>query len=305
MTTRPAHPLAHPYAILTLTSLIWGANAIAGKLAVGHISPMLLTFLRWAVAVAVLLPFALPHLRRDWPLIRPKLALLVILGVFGFTGFNALFYLALTYTSALNVVIEQSSMPLVVFAFSFILFRTRATIFQVAGFAISLAGVAVAASHGDIAMLLGLDLNRGDALALVAVVLYAGFTVGIRFKPPIHWLSLILVLSVSALATSMPLAGIEIAAGDAIAPDMRGMAIVLFTALFPSIVAQSLYIRGIELIGANRANLFINLTPVFGAALAILVVGERPFAYHAVALVLVLAGIILAEQKPGRAAIAR
>ena len=96
--------LSHPYAMLTLVALIWGANAVAGKLAVGDVSPMMLTVLRWIVACAVLAPFAWPHARRDWPLIRPRLPFLIALGVFGFSLFNALFYLALTYTSALNVV---------------------------------------------------------------------------------------------------------------------------------------------------------------------------------------------------------
>jgi drug/metabolite transporter (DMT)-like permease len=296
--------LSHPYAMLTLVALIWGANAVAGKLAVGHVSPMMLTVLRWIVACAVLAPFAWPNARRDWPLIRPRLPFLIALGVFGFSLFNALFYLALTYTSALNVVIEQASMPLVVFALSFVLFRTAVTRWQMIGFVVTITGVAVTASHGDLSALASLELNRGDALMLLAVLLYAGFTVGIRSKPPIHWLSLIFVLSLSALASSVPLAAIEAANGAMILPDAQGWAIVVFAALLPSIVSQSLYVRAIELIGANRANLFTNLTPVFGAILAILVVGEEPHPYHALALSLVLGGIVLAERRSGRKTVA-
>ncbi|HET7411131.1 MAG TPA: DMT family transporter [Pararhizobium sp.] len=294
--------LPHPYMVLSFVALIWGANAVAGKLAVGHISPMILTLMRWIFAVSVLAPFSIAHVRRDWPLIRAHLPLLAGLGVFGFSVFNALFYLSLYYTSTLNVLIEQSAMPLFVFTLSFLLFRTRVTLFQFLGFAITAAGVAVTAAHGDLSTLLDLDLNRGDALMLVAVVLYASFTVALRYKPAIHWLSLIFILSSAALVCSIPLAILEIRANAATVPDLQGLGIALFTAIFPSIIAQSLYIRGVEMIGPNRANIFINLTPIFGAILAILIVGERLFAYHVVALALVLLGIMLAERRIGAAA---
>lgn len=291
--------IAHPYAFLACASFIWGANAVAGKLAVGHVSPMILTCLRWGLTLVLLAPFALGHVRRDWPLIRPRLGFLLGLGFLGFTGFNALFYLALTTTSALNVVIEQASMPLFVFAASLVLYGTPVSRFQIVGFLLTLAGVALTASHGDPTTLLDLHLNRGDAMMLVAVLFYSAFTVGIRRKPDIHWLSLIFILSISAFATSIPIAVVENAFGATRWPDGRGMAIIAFTAIFASIASQSLYIRGIEMIGANRANLFTNLTPVFGAILAILIVGERPYLYHAVALTLVLIGIFVAEQRLG------
>jgi drug/metabolite transporter (DMT)-like permease len=291
--------LLHPYLLLAFVSFIWGANSVAGKLAVGHVSPMVLTFLRWALTVALLAPFASGHLRRDWPVVRPRLPFLLTLGFVGFTGFNAIFYFALTYTSALNVLIEQASMPLFVFGASFLLFGAPVTRFQFVGFALTLFGVVLTASHGNLATLLDLQLNRGDAMMLVAVLFYAGFTVGIRSKPDIHWLSLIFILSIGAFATSIPIVLAEIAAGAAQWPDARGLAIVLFTALFASIASQSMYIKGIEMIGPNRANVFVNLTPIFGAILAILVIDERPHLYHGIALTLVLVGILVAERRLG------
>lgn len=291
--------LSHPYAFLACASFIWGANAVAGKLAVGHISPMILTFLRWGLTLILLAPFALKHVRHDWPAIRPRLGFLLGLGFIGFTGFNALFYLALTYTSALNVVIEQASMPLFVFVASLVLFGTPISRFQIAGFLLTIFGVALTASHGELSTLLDLQLNRGDAMMLVAVLFYSAFTLLVRRKPPIHWLSLIFILSLSAFATSIPIAMAEGAAGLTQWPDMQGVLIVAFTAVFASIASQSLYIRGIEMIGANRANLFTNLTPVFGAILAILIVGETPHLYHAVALTMVLVGILVPERRLG------
>lgn len=289
-------PRVHPYVVLTTVALLWAGNAIAGKMAAGHISPMLLTLVRWFFATLLVVPFALPHVRADWPVIRPRLVYLSILGAVGFASFNAIFYLAANYTTAINITIEQSAMPLVVFLANFILFRMRVAWLQIVGFALTLVGVAVTTANGDLATLLSLDLNRGDALMMLAVLFYGGYTVALRFKPQIHWLSTIFVLSCASLAVSFVYAGIEAALGLTQLPDLQGVAAALYTVVFPSLIAQSLYIRGVEMIGPNRANLFINLVPVFGALLAVLIVGEELHPFHIVALACVLGGITLAER---------
>ncbi|MBO0662950.1 DMT family transporter [Jiella sp. MQZ9-1] len=288
--------IVHPYLVLAAVALFWAGNAVAGKLAAGHISPMLLTLLRWSFATLFVAPFALPHLRREWPEIRPRLAYLAILGIVGFASFNAIFYLAVTYTTAINVAIEQSAMPLVVFLANFILFRMRVTRLQIVGFSLTLIGVALTTSHGDLTTLFALDLNRGDALMVIAVLLYGGYTVALRSKPKIHWLSTIFVLSFASFLASIVYAGIEFAMGQTQLPDLQGGVAALYTAIFPSLFAQSLYIRGVEMIGPNRANLFINLVPVFGALLAVAIIGEKLHLYHVAALVCVLGGITLAER---------
>lgn len=283
------------YIFLCLTTLFWGGNAVASRLAVGHVSPMMLTTLRWILSSSLLVFFAWPHLKRDWPAIRAKLPLLAFLGMMGFTGFNALFYSSAQFTSAINIAIEQGAIPMVIFVVNFLLFRLRVTSLQVAGFMLSLVGVAIVASHGEFARLLDLDVNFGDALMLVAVLLYAAYTVGLRLKPDIHWLSLMFVLSLFALLASFPLVAWEAATDRLIVPDAQGWMVVGYVVVFPSLLAQSLYIRGNELIGGNRAGLFINLVPIFGTLLSIVILGEEFFAYHAVALTLVLGGIWLAE----------
>ncbi|WP_295813475.1 DMT family transporter [uncultured Nitratireductor sp.] len=283
------------YIFLCLTTLFWGGNAVASRLAVGHVSPMMLTTLRWIIGSALLALFAWPHLRRDWPEIRQNLPLLAMLGALGFTGFNAIFYSSAQFTSAINIAIEQGAVPMVIFVANFLLFRQRVSPLQLAGFILSLVGVALVASHGEFSRLLELDVNFGDALMLVAVLLYAGYTVGLRLKPNIHWLSLMFMLSVFALLASLPLVGWEVATDRLIVPDFQGWMVVLYVVLFPSIFAQTLYIRGNELIGGNRAGLFINLVPIFGTLLSIVVLREAFFTYHAVALFLVLGGIWLAE----------
>ena len=283
------------YILLLLTALFWGGNAVAGKLAVDHVSPAVLTTFRWAFSVTILMPLGWGQLRRDWPAIRPKLPLMLALGAVGFTIFNVTFYVAVSHTSVINVSIEQAGIPMVIFLLNFLLYRQRAAPLQIVGFVLSLAGVAITASHGDFGRLLALELNRGDALMLLAVLAYAGYSVALRGKPDIHWMSMMNVLCLAAFATSIPFLMFEQTSGAAIWPDGRGWGIVAYTVLLPSIVCQAFYIRGVELIGANRAGIFVNLVPVFGTVLSILLLGEAFEAYHAVAVVLVFGGIWLAE----------
>ena len=290
------------YVLLLLTTLFWGANAIAGKLAIGHISPMLLTTLRWAMALAIMAVIGWPQLRHDWPVVRRHLPLLALLGAVGFSLFNAAMYSALTYTSAINVSIEQAGLPMVIFLANFLLFSMRVSWAQMLGFALSLVGIALTASHGDLTRLAQLDVNLGDALMMLALLFYGGYTVALRYRPPIGWQSMMLVMSASALLTSLPFAGWEVATDRAVWPDLTGWMVAAFTAVFPSILSQSFYIRGVQLIGPNRAGLFINLVPIFGTLLAILFLGEAFHSYHAIAIVLVLGGIWLAEHSGRRMA---
>ena len=152
------------YLILFLSAAFWGGNAVAGKLAVGHVSPMLLTAVRWGLAAVILAAIGWPRLRADWPTVRKHFWLLTGLGVLGFTVFNAALYTALNFTTAINTSIEQAGIPMIIFAANFILFRTRVTPAQILGFMLSLIGVALTASHGSMERLLALDMNFGDAL---------------------------------------------------------------------------------------------------------------------------------------------
>jgi drug/metabolite transporter (DMT)-like permease len=284
-----------PYLLLSFAALLWAGNAIAGKLAAGHISPFMLTSLRWLVALAVLLPLARHHLRRDWPLIRDNILFLSVLGTVGFTFFNNLLYLALNFTSAINVAIEQASMPLFVFLFNFLVFGQHPRSLQVAGFVLTLAGVAITVSAGQAANILALSFNLGDLLMIVAVMFYGAYSVALARKPPLHWLSFITVLALVALIASIPFTLFEVATGRHQAPDLQGWAVVLFAALLPAIMAQVSWVRGLEIIGSNRGGVFINLVPIFTAILAVLLLGEQFRLFHAIAMVLVLSGVWLAQ----------
>ena len=283
------------YLLLMLTTLFWAANAVAGKLAIGHVSPMLLNTMRWLVAAAMLALLFRRRIAADLPTLRANAAMLLLLGGLGFTGFSVALYSAVTYTSVINVSIEQASMPLVVFLVNFLLFRAVVTPAQILGFLLSVAGVALTVSHGDLSRLLELDMNRGDLIMLAGILCYGGYTAALRLKPALPWQSLLFALALAGFVTSIPFTAWEFATGRGIVPSPAGWIVVAFVAIFPSLLGQAFFIRGVELIGANRAGLFINLVPIFATLLSILVLGEIFHLYHAVALAMVLGGIGLAE----------
>ena len=291
------NPTRQAYALLILTALFWGGNSVAGKMAVGEISPMLLTLARWSAAALIVFAFAMPDIRRDWPVINRSFGQLFLFGALGFTGFNVLLYSALTMTSAVSGSIVQAGIPVCVYLLNFLLFRVKTNIWQIAGFIVTLAGVLTVAARGEAGRLATLDLNAGDALVLAAVLIYSFYAVCLRYKPQISWKSLIAVLSLSAALASVPFVIFEWLAGGLILPGAKGLIIIAYTVVFPSLLAQLFFIRGVELIGANRAGIFTNLIPIFGTALAVLILREPLEAYHAAALLLVVAGIWLAERR--------
>ncbi len=283
------------YALLVFTMSCWGSNVVAGRLAVGEVSPMVITSLRWAIVAAVLsgamlgrLRLAFPALRRDWRRIVPMAAC-------GFTAFNALFYVAAHYTSAVNIAILQGAVPMFVLVGAVALHRARVGTVQLLGVAATLVGVAEVATKGSLGSLAGFRFGLGDALMLVACVLYAGYALALRRRPPVPNLVFFAAMAVVAFLTSLPLLGYEVVSGTVTWPTPRGWAIVLFIAVFPSFLSQVSFMRAVQLIGPSRAGLFTNLVPVIGAFLAVAVLDE-PFALHdLIGLILVIAGILAAE----------
>ncbi|MDM9626072.1 DMT family transporter [Rhizobium sp. S152] len=284
------------YICLTIAALCWGGNTVAGKLALGHVSPMTLTLLRWFLATALIAAISVPQLKRDWPVVRKNLPLLFFYGVVGYTLFNAILYSAVQYTTAINVAIEQAGIPMLIFLLNFVFFRTGVSVAQIAGFAMTLAGVALTAAHGDLATLLQLDLNRGDALMLIAVVAYSVYTIFLRWRPPLDWRTLMAIPALGAMLSAIPLMIWEVSRGNAQLPDGEGWIIAFYTAIFASLLAQVFYIKGVITIGANRAGLFINLVPVFGTLLSVALLGEQLQLFHIIALALALGGIAIAEK---------
>lgn len=285
-----------PYLLLVLAPLIWAGNTIAGGLAKGEVAPFTLTFARWMLTVVVLLPFVLPHLRRDKAAIAQSWWLLLAYGALGFSCFNMLLYNALHYTTAINVALIQAAIPMLILLLNVVVFRERLKGLQITGLLLAFVGVALIISHGDLRQLQQLVINRGDVMVLIAALLYALYSLGLRFKPNMSWLSFIFICCIGAALTSLPFALYEYSTQEMVfSGSGKAFGLIIYTAILASLIAQLAYAKGVSLIGASRAGLAINLIPVFGAILAVLILGETLHVYHFIALALVLGGIGLSE----------
>jgi drug/metabolite transporter (DMT)-like permease len=292
---------ANPILLLVITTLIWSAHSIVGRLAVGQIGPMTLTCLRWAVALIPILIAARPSLRQDWPALRARWVYLAVMGAAGYTIFVALFYVAAHRTTALNLSIIQGAIPALVLIGARIFLGVRFTALQALGALVTMLGVGVIAAQGDPRRLAALAFNSGDVMMVVAAVLYAGYTIGLRQRPHVSGVSMLAGMAVAAFITSLPLVVWEIMSGGFVWPTRGGLLALAFVALGPAFVAQLTYMRGVELIGPGRAGVFVNLVPAFGAIMAVAILGE-PFAlYHVLALLLVVGGIAIAQRSSAAA----
>jgi drug/metabolite transporter (DMT)-like permease len=287
---------ANPILLLVLTTLIWAAHSIVGRLAVGQIAPMTLTCLRWGVALIPILIAARPTLRQDWPALRARWVYLTVMGAAGYTVFVALFYAAAHHTGALNLSIIQGAIPALVLIGARVFLGVRFSAVQALGAVITMLGVVVIAAQGDLARLKAFAFNSGDLMMLAGSVLYAGYTVGLRQRPNVSGVSMLAAMAAAAFVTSIPLMIWEIMAGGFIWPTWGGLLLLAFVALGPAFISQLMFMRGVELIGPGRAGVFVNLVPVFGAVMAVVILGE-PFAgYHVLALLLVVGGIAIAQR---------
>lgn len=288
-------PQGRAYLLLVLTTLTWGANAVAARLAVGEVSPMMLTFSRWIVCCLALALSSRREITTHWRALRPAWRSIALMGALGFTGFNALFYAAAHHTTAINIAIIQGTIPVLVLLGGFVFFGSRIGLLQIVGVLVTLSGIVVVASHGQLALLAGLAFNIGDVWIVLACLLYAGYALGLRNRPAVPAIVFFAAMAVVAALSSVPLVVAEIVTGDFFMPTATGIALIVFIGLLPSFISQIFFIQAVAAIGPARAGLFLNLVPIFGPLLAVLVLGEPLSAYHAVALALVLGGIYIAE----------
>jgi drug/metabolite transporter (DMT)-like permease len=289
--------LNQPYVLLPLTMMCWAGNAVAGRMAVGEVSPMAIVCLRWLIVVVALVFATRGRFLAEVRTAQGNWKVILAFAFFGFTGFNALFYQSALYTSAINIGVIQGTMPVFVMLGSLAAFRTPIRPVQLLGLVVTLAGIAVTVGRGDLDALRKLDVNIGDVGIVVASVLYSAYSVALRNRPPIPPLTFFSAMSVAAFATSLPLLGYEVLSGTVIWPTPKGWALLAFIGLFASLLAQLMFMRAVEMIGPPRAGLFINLVPIFAALMGIGLLGETFAPYHAVALALVLGGIWIAERK--------
>jgi drug/metabolite transporter (DMT)-like permease len=289
-----------PYLLLSLTTLFWAGNSVLGRFVAGQIPPVTLATMRWGFAFLVVLPFAFRYLRADWPTIRARFGVMVLLSFVGISIFNTLQYTALQYTTALNVLLLQSAGPLFVAIWSLALLGVRLTWMQAGGLLVSLFGVLIILLHGDLTALRNITLNRGDLIFLFAMAVFGVYPVLILKRPKMHELSFIAFTFGCGAVLLLPFVALELTTHALPEINRANVITVGYMAIFPSVLAYLCYNRGVHIIGANRASPFLHLGPAMGAAMAILLLGEHLELFHLVGFALVLAGVAVAARSKAK-----
>lgn len=295
----PNTPLyRHPYLLLTLTALFWSGNMVLGRGIRADVPPIALAFWRWVIALALIAPLALPHLKEQWPLLKKGWKPVLLLGILGVGCYNTFAYVALQYTAATNAVLLNSFIPIVTIALSWLFLGKRLKPIEAMGVAISFLGATTIIARGDLAVLLGLSLNLGDVWMLGAVLTWAIYTVGLQWRPAgVHPMLMLGALTLVGVLTLAPIYAHELGAFGGPARHINlhwgSLAGIAYVGVLPSFVGYIFYNRGVAEVGANKASLFIHLMPVFGTLLSALFLGELPHLYHFVGIGLIFSGIYL------------
>jgi drug/metabolite transporter (DMT)-like permease len=283
--------------LLLVAAASWGGNWVAARAIILEVPPFALSFWRWAIAAALLLPFAAAQLREDAALIRRHLPALIAFGVIGAGGFTLLGYWGVRYTTAVNATLLNSSLPLFVVPLSWWLLKLTVSARQLAGLALSLAGVACIISSGELQTLARLSLNPGDLLLLAGALLWAIYTVLLKWRPPLRPLSFLFAIVAAAAAFSLPFYLWEISAGGTMTVSPGTLAAIGYLAIFPSIVAYICWNHAVAVLGPNVAGFFNPVIPVFGTLFAVTLLGEPFRLYHLAGFALVLGGVVLTSKR--------
>jgi drug/metabolite transporter (DMT)-like permease len=292
-------PFEPTYAALALTTLLWSSNFVIGRALRDDVSPSTINFLRWAIALLILVPVTLNDLRTHRAALVQHWKLIVLLGLTGIAAFQTLTYFALTKTTAMNTILLLSLAPFAIVALSRIALGERINRNQAMGLVASLVGAVVLILHGDLTTLLELRFNAGDVLMLLAVVIWAVYSVLLKRRPAALPPLAVHTTSVAAGTLCMlPSFGWEALHGSVLPASFGAWAAIVFIAVFSSALAHGLWVRGVAKIGPNRAGVFIHLMPLFGGALAIVFLDEHLALYHAIGAALVLGGVVLTSRSP-------
>lgn len=292
---RPPRLWFSAWPLLVATNLLWAGNIVLARGVAGMVPPVALAYWRWTGAFLLSLPFAWKLLRRDWPVLARHWKMMLLLAATGIAFYNTVSYIALNSTTALNVLLLQSATPLAIVAIAFIIFGDRPSARQIGGIVLSLAGVAAIASHGSLAALATLRIDRGDAYVLCALLVYAVYCVMLRRRPLVHPLSFLSTAMGLGSMMMLPFYLWERASGAHVADPHAAWLPMAYMAIFPSLIAYLLFNRGVELIGSGAAGHSMHLMPLFGSVLAVLFLGERLRNYHLVGIALIGGGIVLAS----------
>ena len=287
---------------LTLAPLLWAGNAVVGRMVHELVPPMTLNFLRWALAFVLLLPFARQVLVRESPL-WPHWRRYAVLGLLGVGMYNALQYLALQTSTPINVTLVTSSMPVWMLATGWLFFGASVSRRQIVSAVLSMLGVVLVLSRGEWGQLLALRLVPGDLYMLLATIAWAFYSwllMGTREPATVRndWAAFLMAQLVFGLGWSgMFAAGEQLLTSAPVHWGLPLAAALVFIAIGPAILAYRAWGTGVQRAGPNVAAFFLNLTPLFAALLSTAFLGEAPHWYHAVAFVLIVAGIVVSGMR--------
>ena len=281
------------YLLLILPPLFWAGNSVLARGIADLIPPITLSFWRWTLALAILLPFTWKQTRRDWAQIRAHWKIIGLLGLLGIASFNTLLYTAAQSTTAINISLTQSVMPVFIVIISFQLFGERITLRQLLAVVLCTGGAGFIIIRGDLQRLLNLEFVTGDLIMLLAVALYALYSALLRKRPAINLFSFLTITFAVGVVALFPLYLAERSLTPPLAVNQAVVLSLLYVAFCPSILAYLCWNRGIHEIGANRAGLYINLVPLFASLLAVVFLGERFLGYHLAGILLISGGLLL------------
>jgi drug/metabolite transporter (DMT)-like permease len=282
--------------LLALAALFWSGNHIVGRAIGGEVPPIGISTVRWLLPTVALGFFAYPHIRRDWPVIRAYWGILLWLGVVGGALFTAGQYIGLQYTTALNVSVLNSLVPVLIILTGGIIFRDRVTTFQFGGILMSSVGVLVIIARGQLSNLQHLQFNWGDIIILFNMMVFAVYAAYLRKRPPMHWLSFIFVFGALSTLATLPFMIWEMAAGITFKPTWLTVFAIVYVSIFPSVLAFAAWNRGVQLIGANRSGPFVHLVPIYTAILGSALLGEHLSAFHVFGFALIITGVWIAAR---------
>lgn len=282
--------------LLVVPPLLWAGNALVGRAVVGLIDPVALSFWRWLVALAALLPFTARSLWTHRLVLARHWLAVVVMGLCSVAAYNTLLYMAMHTTTAINATLMGASMPLMILLLGRVWLGTPIRAAQALGIAVSACGMLAVVTRGEPARLLGLQLTPGDGLMVLATVAWAVYSVMLRrFPLPVPGLTLLSAFIVVGLAALAPL---YVAQGAGLPAGGAGVwGAILYTGLFASLVAFHFWNRGVAAVGAATAGQYSYLIPLFTALAAIPLLDEQAHWYHALGGGLIFAGLFLATRQ--------
>ena len=287
------------YILLILTTLFWSGNFIVGKAASTYeIPPFSLNFYRWLFAGLILLPFTLKEILIKRSYIFQNIGFFIILGITSITIFNSTVYYSLYYMQVISGVLMISTIPVWIMFISSILGIEKTNKYQILGVVLSLLGVLFIITKSDLNLIKNLDFNRGDLIMATGMFAWALYSALLKKKTyEISQITLLEVVIIAGLIFLIPVYILEMNFGKQIIMGKPFILTLSYVVIFPGLASFFFWIKGIDIIGANRAGVFLHLMPVFGAIMAIILFDEKFMVYHILGALFIIAGITLSNKK--------